>query len=71
MRHWEGDLMFTPHKRIFAGKGNLRTEPLCPYLTDDIGYLNFRKSTDTSRRISDFGGYIQAEPTFRTRKSNV
>ncbi len=63
--------MFTPHKRIFAGKGNLRAEPLCPYLTDDIGYLNFRKSTDTSRRISDFGGYIQAEPTFRTRKSNV
>ena len=31
--------MFTPHKRIFAGKGNLRTEPLCPYLTDDIGYV--------------------------------
>lgn len=62
--------MFTPQKRIFAGKGNLRAEPLCPYLTDDIGYLNFRKSADTSRN-SNYGGYIQAEPTFRTRKSNV
>ena len=63
--------MFTPQKRIFAGKGNLHAEPLCPFLTDDIGYLNFRKTANTGRRISDFGGYIQAEPTFRTRKYNV
>ena len=63
--------MFASQKRIFAGKGNLRAEPLCPFLTNDTGYLDFRKNVNTSRRFSEFGGYIQAEPTFRTRKSRV
>ena len=63
--------MFASQKRIFAGKGNLRAEPLCPYLSDDAGYLGFRKNASTSRRPSGFGGYIQAEPTFRTRKSKA
>ena len=63
--------MFASQKRIFAGKGNLHAEPLCPYLTDDTGYLSFRKNTITSRPYADRGGYIQAEPTFRTRKSKA
>lgn len=63
--------MFALQKRIFAGKGNLRAEPLCPFLTNSTGYLDYRRTTDTGRHFSEYGGYIQAEPTFRTRKSKA
>ena len=63
--------MFIPQKRIFAGKGDLRAEPLCPFLTDDIGYSSYRRTTDTGHQFSSYGGYIQAEPTYRTRKSKA
>ena len=63
--------MFIPHKRIFAGKGNLHAEPLCPFLTNDIGYSSYHKATNTSRSSFGYSGYIQAEPTYRTRKSKA
>lgn len=35
--------MFSMQKRVFAGKQNLRTEPFCPYLSDESGYLSLRR----------------------------
>ena len=35
--------MFSTQKRVFAGKTNLRTEPFCPYLSDESGFLSLRR----------------------------
>lgn len=40
-------------KRIFAGKGNLRTEPFCPYLSNESGYLSLRRNSLGSLFRSD------------------
>lgn len=62
--------MLGSNRRIFAGKGNLRTEPFCPFITNETGYSVLRRiaQTDTGRQSSSFGGHFQAEPTFRIRK---
>lgn len=32
--------MFGSQKRIFAGKSSLQSEPFCPYITNESGYLS-------------------------------
>lgn len=32
--------MYGSQKRIFAGKSNLQSEPFCPYITNESGYLS-------------------------------
>lgn len=35
--------MFTSRKRIFAGKGNLKSLPFCPFLSDAAGLSSLSK----------------------------
>lgn len=36
--------MFGSHKRIFAGKPKLHSQPLCPYMTDSNGYFSLGRT---------------------------
>ena len=63
--------MFSSHKRIFAGKGNLHAEPFCPCITNDTGFFELKRHANTNRRPSGSGGFTQAEPTIRMRKSHA
>ena len=36
--------MFGSGKRVFAGKQRLRNEPFCPFVTNDTGYQELRRS---------------------------
>ena len=63
--------MFSTRKRIFAGKGDLRAEPFCPVLSNKSGYHALGKFANASRPIPSFGGFIQAEPIYRSRRSKA
>ncbi len=53
--------MFSAQKRIFAGKGNLQTEPFCPYLTNESGF--------TSLKRSPLGSFFRSGQPLNTRPS--
>ena len=55
--------MFPLRKRIFAGKQSLRTEPFCPYLSNENGYLSLRKQPLFAYRRPS--GACQPRPSVR------
>ncbi len=66
--------MFLSSKRVFAGKGNLKQEPLCPYLSSEGGYRSMNaKQSDMAQtgpipRIQSTG---PMRPFARMRSVNV
>lgn len=55
--------MFGSQKHIFSGKSKLQSEPFCPYITNESGYLSqmsrFKKHNAgiaSSRRSRSFFG---------------
>lgn len=64
-------------KRVFAGKPRLHSEPFCPFVTDDTGYQELRRSHPAPHNPSALGNtgsfypivtdYNQKRPQHRQR----
>ena len=60
--------MFFTQKRVFAGKCDLRSDPFCPYITNDSGRLSLLRS---SNNRSQSGATPHARTIFRDGNHRV
>lgn len=61
--------MFASQKRIFAGKQSLRSQPFCPYLSTETGYISLFKSFGLSNHRPS--GACQPRPSVNGGKSRT
>ena len=63
-------------KRVFAGKPRLHSEPFCPFMTDDTGYQELRRTHPAPHNPGALGNtgsftpiadYNQKRPPHRQR----